>query len=181
MPAHIFIATSLDGFIARPDGDIDWLTPTPEMAELSQGEDYGYDAFLSSIDALVMGRHSFEKVLTFDAWPYGDKPVFVLSSKPIRIDPKLAGSVSQLGGNPQDICEELARRGFRELYVDGGKTAQRFLAAGMVDRIIITRVPIVLGAGIPLFGATPSDLRLTHVRTQAFPSGMVQSEYRMQR
>lgn len=181
MPAHIFIATSLDGFIARPDGDIDWLTPTPEMAELSQGEDYGYDAFMASIDALVMGRHSFEKVLTFDVWPYGDKPVVVLSSKSIRINPNLAGSVSHLSGEPKYICDELAHRGLRELYVDGGNTAQRFLAAGVVDRVIITRVPVVLGAGIPLFGKTPSDLRLLHMRTQAFVNGMVQSEYRVPR
>jgi dihydrofolate reductase len=181
MPAHIFIATSLDGFIARPDGDIDWLTPPPDVIEIAQGEDYGYDAFMASVDAIVMGRHSFEKVLSFGAWPYSDKPVIVLSSQPLRIDPTLAATVSQLGGDPRVVCEELARRGINELYVDGGLTAQRFLSAGMVDRVIITRVPVLLGRGIPLFGMVPHDIRLTHVRTQAFESGMVQTEYRVQR
>ncbi len=151
MPAHVFIATSLDGYIARPDGDIDWLTPPLDVIELAQEEDYGYDAFMASVDAIVMGRHSFEKVLSFGAWPYSDKPVIVLSSQPIRIDPTLAATV------------------------------QRFLAAGMVERVIITRVPVLLGRGIPLFGVVPQDIRLTHIKTQAFGSGMVQSEYRVQR
>ena len=181
MPAHLFIATSLDGFIARPDGDIDWLTPPPEVIEIAQGEDYGYDAFMATVDAIVMGRRSFEKVLSFGAWPYSDKPVIVLSSQPLRIDPTLAATVTQLGGEPRTVCDELAKRGLNELYVDGGLTAQRFLAAGMVDRVIITRVPVLLGRGIPLFGMVPHDIRLTHVRTQAFESGMVQSEYRVQR
>jgi len=181
MPAHIFIATSLDGYIARPDGDIDWLTPPLDVIEIAQTEDYGYDAFMPTVDAIVMGRHSFEKVLSFGAWPYSDKPVIVLSSQPLRIDPTLASTVTQLGGEPREICDELARRGLNELYVDGGTTVQRFLAAGMIDRVIITRVPVLLGRGIPLFGVVPNDIRLTHVRTQAFASGMVQSEYRVQR
>jgi dihydrofolate reductase len=181
MPAHIFIATSLDGYIARPDGDIDWLTPPLDVIELAQEEDYGYDAFMASVDAIVMGRHSFEKVLSFGAWPYSDKPVIVLSSQPIRIDPPLAATVMHLGGEPREICETLERRGIRELYIDGGTTVQRFLAAGMVERVIITRVPVLLGQGIPLFGVVPQDIRLTHIKTQAFGSGMVQSEYRVQR
>ncbi len=181
MPAHVFIATSLDGYIARPDGDIDWLTPPLDVIELAQEEDYGYDAFMASVDAIVMGRHSFEKVLSFGAWPYSDKPVIVLSSQPIRIDPTLAATVTHLGGEPLEICETLERRGIRELYIDGGTTVQRFLAAGMVERVIITRVPVLLGRGIPLFGVVPQDIRLTHIKTQAFGSGMVQSEYRVQR
>lgn len=172
MLASVFIATSLDGFIAREDGAIDWL-PQENV------EDHGFDAFMASTDAMVMGRNTFETVLGFGAWPYGTKPVYVLSTRPLPPVPHAEAVVTALSGSPAEVAGELERRGVRHAYLDGGITIQRFLAAGLVQRLIITRVPVLLGRGIPLFGAVPADILLEHVRTNSFASGLVQSEYRV--
>jgi dihydrofolate reductase len=167
--ASVFIGVSLDGFIARTDGSLDWLPP-------GGGEPHGYDEFMATVDALVIGRNTFEKVLTFDAWPYGAKPVFALSSRPLPLAP--AGAVvERMSGDPSEIVSRLAARGIRHIYVDGGVTIQRFLQAGLIQRLIITRVPVLIGSGIPLFGATPRDIALKHVATRQYASGLVQSEY----
>jgi dihydrofolate reductase/ribosomal protein S18 acetylase RimI-like enzyme len=174
--AAVFIATSLDGFIAREDGAIDWLTG-PGAPGVGAGEDYGYDAFFAAVDAIVMGRNSYDLVRAFPAWPYGDKPVVVLTSRPLG-DPPADGDVEAMTGSPADVVARLAARGLGRLYVDGGKTVQAFLGAGLVDRLVITTVPVLLGRGIPLFGPLPhGDVRLRHVGTRSWPSGLVQSEY----
>ena len=172
--ATVFIATSLDGFIARRNGDIDWL-PQPTGAD--DGEDHGYGDLMRSVDALVMGRHTFEKVLTFGEWPYHGKPVIVLSSRPAAVPARLLGQVEWMTGEPAEVAARLAARGWLRLYVDGGVTVQRFLAAGLVDRLIVARIPVLIGEGIPLFGPLPHDVRLRHEVTRSFPSGIVQSEY----
>jgi len=167
--ASVFIATSLDGFIARADGALDWLPP-------GGGEEHGYDGFMATVDALVIGRKTFETVLTFDTWPYGEKPVFVLSTRPLA--PALPGAVvERMWGPPAEIVSQLAARGVRHVYVDGGITIQRFLQAGLIQRLIITRIPVLLGSGIPLFGALRRDIALKHVETRQYTSGLVQSEY----
>jgi len=171
--ATVFIATSLDGFIARENGDIDWL---PAM-EGPGGEDYGYHGFMETVDVLVMGRHSYEKVRTLGPWFYGKKPVVVLTSGPLDIPPDLADTVESMGGDPREIIARLHERGARHLYVDGGLTIQRFLAANAIQRIIITRIPVLIGSGIPLFGKLPRDVRLQHLQTRAWPNGLVQSQY----
>ncbi len=168
----VFVGTSLDGFIARADGSFDFLPQEPE--------EHGFEAFFASVDALVIGRHTYEVVLRFPGWPYGSKPVFVLSSRPLA--PAPAGAVVEhLAGAPAEILASLAARGIRHVYLDGGLTVQRFLAAGLVDRIIVTRVPVLIGQGIPLFGPTPHDIALKHVATRQYPSGLVQSEYEVAR
>ena len=167
--ASVFIATSLDGFIARANGDLDWLPP-------GGGEPHGYDEFMATVDALVIGRKTFETVLTFDTWPYGEKPVFVLSTR--TLGPAPLGAVKErLSGAPAEIASQLAARGIRHVYVDGGITIQRFLQAGLIQRLIITRIPVLIGAGIPLFGVTERDIVLKHVATRQYASGLVQSEY----
>jgi len=174
----VYIATSLDGFIARPDGAIDWLPQGgDDGGGDGGGEDYGYKTFMATVDALVMGRHTYEKVLTFGGWPYGSKPVVVLSSKPVPIAPDITATVEAMSGTPAEVVERLAARGYRHLYLDGGQTIQRFLATGLVDRLIVTRIPVLIGEGIPLFGRVPRDVPLRHVQTRSFPSGLVQSEY----
>ena len=170
MRASVFIATSLDGFIAREDGALDWL-PT------GGGEDHGYDAFISTVDAIVMGRNTFEKVLTFGSWPYGSKQVVVLSSNTKQVTAPPGAACDVMGGTPSDVVARLAERGMRHLYVDGGITIQRFLVAGLIQRMIITRIPVLLGRGIPLFGALSRDIQLDHVGTRSYASGLVQSEY----
>lgn len=170
----VFIATSLDGYIARPDGGIDWL-PEPTGGE---SDDHGYSAFMASVDAVVMGRNTYELVLTFGGWHF-TKPVVVLSTRGVTIAPELEGKVYQTSGSPQEVLEFCKQRGWDSLYIDGGVTIQRFLAAGLMNRLIITRVPVIIGSGMPLFGAVPADVKLTHLRTQAYSNGLVQSEYRI--
>lgn len=171
----VFVGVSLDGFIARPNGDLDWL-----MGGDGDGE-HGYDEFIAGIDAIVMGRKTFEKVLEFDKWYYGDRRVVVLSSHPIDLAPVRArGKVEQMSGTPAEIVSKLAASGARRLYVDGGATIQGFLRAGLIQRLIISRLPVLIGQGIPLFGPLTRDIRLQHVSTRVFPGGMVQSEYRRQ-
>lgn len=171
MTCTAFIATSLDGYIARPNGAIDWL-PVPEAG----GDDYGYNAFMDSVEAIVMGRNTYELVLTFGGWHY-PKPVVVLSSKGVSVSEELSEKVFQTSGSPSDVLAYCATRGWRSLYIDGGVTIQNFLAAGLMNRLIVTRVPVLIGSGLPLFGAVPADVKLTHVKTQAFANGLVQSEY----
>lgn len=172
----VFVGASLDGFIARENGDLDWLEGSG-----TSGVDYAFNAFFSRIDALVMGRATFEKVLTFKEWPYGAKPVVVLTHRPIRIPKKRSATVESMGGPPAAIVEALSRRGLVRLYVDGGRTVQAFLAAGLVDELTVSHLPVLIGKGIPLFGPVPKDVHLRHVSTRTFPGGMVQTKYEVQR
>lgn len=170
MKVSVFIGTSVDGFIARLNGDLDFLP-------VGGGEPHGYNELMASVDALVIGRKTFETVLAFPQWPYGDKRVVVLSSRPIDFSTVRGGVVEQLSGAPDEIVAKLATNGIKHIYVDGGITIQRFLRAGLVHRLTITRVPVLIGEGIPLFGALPRDRRLRHIATQHYPSGLVKSEY----
>jgi dihydrofolate reductase len=171
MSNAVFIGTSVDGFIARPDGALDFL---PEGG----GEPHGYEEFYAGIDALVIGRGTFETVRGFDTWPYDDKPVFVLGSRELDLA-GIPGAIEQLAGEPAEIVARLNASGLRNLYIDGGITIQRFLRAGLIDRLIITRDPVLIGAGIPLFGSLPHDVPLRPIATRQFASGLVQTEYRL--
>lgn len=172
----VFIATSLDGFIAREDGGIDWL-PTPD-SDSEAGEDYGYDDFIKTIDAMVMSRNTYELVLTFDEW-YGEIPVFVLTNRGVEIPDRLSKTVSQMSGQPHKIVEKMAQKGYRHLYVDGGKTIQRFLNAGLIDEMTISTIPVLIGSGIPLFGPLSKDIKLQHIEEQTFQNGLVQNKYEL--
>jgi dihydrofolate reductase len=172
MKASVFIATSLDGFIARRDGAIDWLPA-------DGGEPHGYTEFMATVDAIVMGRNTFETVLSFGAWPYGRTPVVVLTTRPSEVAVPEGAVCDVMAGAPPEIVARLAERGLKHLYIDGGVTVQRFLEAGLIQRLIITRVPVLLGSGIPLFGPVSRDIRFEHVATRSYPSGLVQSEYRV--
>ena len=169
MKASVFIGMSVDGFIARANGDLDFLPP-------GGGEPHGYAEFMDTVDALVIGSKTFETVLTLKTWPYDKKLVFVLSTRQLAHAP--AGAVvEQMSGDPAEIVLRLDARGLQHVYVDGGITIQRFLRAGLIQRLIITRVPVLIGDGIPLFGTLPHDVRLRHIATRYYQSGLVQSEY----
>jgi dihydrofolate reductase len=170
MTISVFVGASVDGFIARTDDSLDWL---PEGG----GEPHGYDEFIAGVDALVIGRNTYEVVQAFDPWPYGNKRVVVLSHRPIALLVPDGALVEQMSGLPSEIVARLAASGAHHLYIDGGKTIQEFLRAGLIDRLIVTRVPVLIGAGIPLFGSLPHDVRLQHIATRSYPSGLVQSEY----
>lgn len=169
MKASVFVGISVDGFMARTDGALDFL---PEGG----GEPHGYDEFMRTVDALVIGRKTYETVLGFGTWAYGDKPVFVLSTRELAAWP--AGArVQRMAGEPQDIIARLDKLDILHVYVDGGVTIQGFLRAGLIQRLIITRVPVLIGDGVPLFGAVTEDIPLKHVATRQYASGLVQSEY----
>jgi len=172
---HVFIATSLDGFIARADGDVDWLSKY-----VVEGEDTGYDAMIASIDGLVMGSGTYQKVLTFGEWPY-PKPVVVVSRsiKQEDIPANLRERVRVTDKSPAELMEELDEHGWKRAYVDGGRLIQSFLNQGLIEDMIVTNVPILIGSGLPLFGSMPEDIELEHFGTRSFPSGLVSSKYKV--
>ena len=172
MTITVFVGVSVDGFLARKDGKLDFL---PEGG----GEPHGYDEFIKTVDAIVIGRNTFEVVLGFGGWFYGKKRVVVLSGKPVDLSVVQGGVVEQMRGEPAEIVAKLEATGAKHLYVDGGITVQRFLRAGLVNRLVVTRVPVLIGDGIPLFGSLPHDVRLEHVATESYRSGLVKSEYKV--
>ncbi len=172
----VFIATSIDGFIARSDGNIDWLLEHDNRE--SSNEDYGYSEFIDSVDAIAMGRNSFDKVLSFDKWPY-TKKVVVLTHRPLEISDELSDKVETASGTPQEIVSSLAEQNLNHLYVDGGKTIQQFLNAGLIQEMIINQIPVLIGEGIPLFGPVKNDIKLEHITTKTFDGGLVQSRYKV--
>lgn len=169
MPVSVFVGVSVDGFMARPNGELDFLPP-------GGGEPHGYNEFIATVDAIVIGRKTFETVVAMESWPYGDKRVVVLSARTVDVSRAL-GTVEGMAGSPGEIISQLALSGAHHLYIDGGLTIQGFLRAGLVQRITITRVPVLIGEGIPLFGSLPRDVLLRHVATRQYKSGLVQSEY----
>ncbi|TDD46646.1 dihydrofolate reductase [Kribbella antibiotica] len=166
--AAVFIATSLDGYIARPDGSIDWLTERGEQAG-----DTGYDEFMAAIDTVVLGRGTFEKVLTFGFWPYEGKHVEVLST---TLDPGIDERVI-VHRTLDALVETLADRNAQRIYADGGKVIQTFLRAGLLNELTITTAPVLLGSGLPLFGPLDEDITLVHNATRTLKAGFVQSDY----
>ena len=170
MKASVFVGASLDGFIARKNGEYDFLPP-------GGGEPHGYDEFIASVDTIVIGRKTFETVLPMKPWPYGAKRVVVLSRRPIDFSAVVGGVVEQMAGSPDEIVSKLAASGAQHLYIDGGITIQNFLRAGLIQHLTITRVPVLIGDGIPLFGSLPQDIHLRHIATRQYPSGLVSSEY----
>jgi dihydrofolate reductase len=172
MKTAAYIGTSLDGFIAKKDGDIDWLIQF-ENEEVNQN----YENFISKIDAIVIGRGTFEKVLTFPTWPY-PKKVFLLSNYIKQIPDNLKEKVTILSMKPKEILDYLSNKGFSNIYVDGGKVIQSFLKENLIDELIITRVPILIGNGIPLFGELDNDLQFKHIQTNVYSNGLVKSQYK---
>ena len=173
----VFIGISVDGFIARPNGALDFLPP-------GGGEPHGYTEFMAGIDTLVIGRGTYEIILAFPEWPYAGRRVVVLSSTPLDLTVARLGphdKLEQLSGEPAQIVHQLADTGTRHIYVNGGVTIRRFLRAGLIDRLIITRVPVLIGQGIPLFGTLPHDIHLRHVSTKSYLSGLVSTEYQVLR
>lgn len=172
LKTSVFVGVSVDGFIARANGELDFL-------DAGGNEPHGYEEFIATVDTIVMGRKTFETVLSFGGWPYGERPVVILSSQLLDLSTAASrgGRVEQMAGRPADIVAALSARGAQHAYLDGGITIQGFLRAGLVGRLIITRVPVLIGSGIPLFGSLLRDVSLHHVATKAFRGGLVQSEY----
>ena len=173
----VFIATSLDGYIADRNGGLDWLTsiPNPEQSDM------GYNEFISQVDALVMGRKTFETVCGFEGdWPYA-KPVFIVSSTMESLEGKYSNKAELIKGSLTDIMRQLHDKGYHKLYIDGGVTIQNFLKEDLIDEITITTIPIVLGGGSALFSVLPKELEFTLVASKIFLNRLVQSRYARKR
>ncbi len=171
MKATVYIGTSIDGFIADTNGNVDWLE---KFANHDVFE--GFAEFMKAIDAVVVGRGTFEKVLTYPSWPYSKK-VFVLSTTLTTIPQRLGDKAEILSMRPRDILKHLEGKGFSRIYVDGGRTIQNFLRDDCIDEMIISTVPVLLGSGIPLFGALDVHLMFKHEQTDVFSNGLVKSRY----
>lgn len=175
MKLSVFCGISVDGFLARPDHTFDFLD-TP-----GQGP-HGFEEFWSSVDAILIGRRTFNVARSFAGpWAYGKKPVFVLTHRQPDFSALKGAVVEAIAGDPRAVADQLEQRGFQHIYVDGGQTIQQFLAAGLIDRLIVTRVPVLIGDGVPLFAPIPRDIPLRHVTTQTFKGGLVQTEYAIDR
>jgi dihydrofolate reductase len=174
--SSVFIAASLDGYIARAGGDISWLN---EGTAADPGEDFGFKTFFNSVDTLVMGRKTYEAALSFADWPYRGKRVVVLNHRGLQILARLTGQIESMSGTPSEVSQKLERSGAVHLYIDGGKTIQGFLAADLIDEITLTILPILLGAGIPLFGTLSTELKLELLTSRSFSNGFVQNRYRI--
>jgi dihydrofolate reductase len=173
MDVSVFCGVSVDGFLARPNDGLDFL-------DSGGPEPHGFEEFLASVDVLVMGRRTFEVVQSIgDFSLYGERKIIVLSNRALPLNPGKDVQLEQMAGPPAEIVKQLRWRGLQHAYIDGGITIRQFLAAGLIDRLIISRVPVLIGSGVPLFGALPADIPLLHITTTSYPGGLVQSEYRI--
>lgn len=175
MPCYVYIAQSLDGYIAGKDGNLDWLNeiPNPEKS------DFGFNEFIRNIDAIVMGRKTFQKVQTFGMWPY-TKSVYVVSSALNELPQEYRNKAEILNLKPSQIIQSLYKNGLKNLYIDGGKLIQSFLSEDLIDELIITTVPVLLGDGIPLFSKLEDTLKFNHHRTEVLINHLVKSHYTRQ-
>jgi len=173
MPNIVYIATSIDGYIADKEGGLDWL----QCVQNPDNLDFGFAEFMGRVDALLMGRKTFEVVQGFECeWPYV-KPVFVLSSTLQKIPDELEGKVFLVHGSLQEAIEYINGQGFFSVYVDGGKTIQSCLEEDIIDELIIFKMPILLGGGTPLFGAQSQQMAFEHVDTEVFLDAIVKTQY----
>ena len=171
MKTNVYIGTSLDGFIARTDGNLDWLTPFADDEAVQ-----AYEEFINKIDAIVVGRGTFETILTFPSWPY-DRKAFVLSTSLTQLPETLRDKATLLSMKPKDLMNYLSGLGFSNIYIDGGTVIQSFLKEDLIDELIISKAPVLIGNGIPLFGSLGDDIQFTHVRTAVQSNGLVRSYY----
>jgi dihydrofolate reductase len=172
MANYVYIAASLDGFIATKDGGIEWMEDVPNPS----GSDFGFSEFISRVNGILMGRATFEKVLSFNRWPY-EIPVIVLSDTLKEIPHGLKEKVQLTSGPLTHVLDTLHAQGFKNLYIDGGRVIQSFLREDLIDELIITRFPKLLGEGIPLFGELDRELHFSHLETEVIQNYLVKSRY----
>ena len=182
MKCSVFIATSVDGFIAKEDGSVDWLhTAGNADADMGDYADMGFNKFIESVDCLIMGRGCMDTIssldLTSDQWPYRDARVIVLSNTRKQPPDNLKDRVEMYSGDLRELVANLESEGFSHAYIDGGKTIQSFLDLKLIDEMILTHAPVILGGGIPLFGKTTQDIELKNAHAQAYPNEFAQLKY----
>jgi len=184
MKCSVFIATSADGYIATKSGDVDWLEKVGKAdAEMGEFSDMGFNNYASSIDCMIMGRKCMEKISSFnltpEQWPYGDIPIFVLSNTLKEAPENLKGKVEMYSGEVPVLISQLEREGFQHAYIDGGATITSFLNLKLINEMIITRAPVLLGDGISLFGKIKSPIKLEDSQAEAYPNDFIQIKYKV--
>lgn len=177
MKFSVFIATSLDGYVADAQGGIGWLLDLTR--QVPEGEDCGYQEFLAGMDALVFGRRALEQALCFPEWPYGDKPVFVVCRDWESLPEGVPATVTLANRTPQELALHLERRGVRQAFLDDESLIRGCLRQGLIDTLTLTTVPVLLGSGVSLFGRAGVAVSLALEGSRAFPFGFVQSRYRV--
>ncbi|MES9900400.1 MAG: dihydrofolate reductase family protein [Sedimenticola sp.] len=181
MKCSVYIATSADGYIATPDGGVDWLYTSGNLEADMGSEDMGFKVFMDSIDCMIMGRKCMEMIssmnLTPEQWPYGDIRIIVLSNTVNEPPENLHGKVEMYSGDIQDLILKLEGSGFKHAYIDGGSTTTSFINLQLINDMIITKVPVLLGEGIPLFGKINRRVKLENAKATAFQNEFVQVKY----
>ena len=182
MKCSVYIATSADGYIATPKGDVDWLhTAANSKADMSENPDMGFKDFIGSVDCMIMGRKSMEIISSFnlapEQWPYGSTKIYVLSSSIKEPPENLNGKVEIYSGEVTGLINQLENKGFKHAYVDGGATITSFINLQLINEMIITKAPVILGEGIPLFGKINKKIKLVNSEAVAFPNDFIQVKY----
>lgn len=181
MKCSVYIATSADGYIATEDGGVDWLQESGNLEVEMGSEDMGFKRFMDSVDCMIMGRKCMEKIsemnLTPDQWFYGDMPITVLSNTLKEPPENLAGKIEIYSGDIEQLIKRLENRGLKHAYIDGGSTITSFIKLRLINELIITQAPILLGKGIPLFGQLNNSIKLTNAHSIAYPNDFIQSKY----
>lgn len=182
MMCSVYIATSIDGYIATDEGNIDWLhTSGDQNIDINQNSDMGFNEFISSIDCIVMGRKCMEMISSFnltpDQWPYGNTKIYALSNSMKQAPENVRDKVEMYSGDIQELVDKLENDGYKHAYIDGGMTITSFLNKKLINKIIITKAPIILGRGIPLFGKLDKSIILANSKATILPNNFIQVEY----
>ena len=181
MKCSVYIATSADGYIATPDGGVDWLHTAGNLEADMGSEDMGFQSFMDSVDCMIMGRKCMEMIssmnLTPKQWVYGDMRIVVLSNTVKEPPENLRGKVEMYSGDIQDLIVKLESSGFKHAYIDGGSTITSFINLKLINEMTITKAPVLLGEGIPLFGKINKSVKLENAKASAFPNDFIQIKY----
>lgn len=184
MKCSAYIATSVDGFIATKEGGVDWLHTAGNGKELTgEHADMGFSAYLSSVDCMIMGRKCMETIsamkLTPEQWPYGNLRIITLSNT-LKVAPEnMQAKIEIFSGDLNDLVMSLHQEGYKHAYIDGGTTIQAFINLKLINEITVTKAPILLGEGIPLFGKTEHPIKLEKAESLAFENDFVQLKYKL--
>ncbi|WGV99231.1 dihydrofolate reductase family protein [Vibrio sp. YMD68] len=182
MKCSVFIAASTDGYIAEENGGLDWLhTSGNPDADMSENFDMGFADYINSVDCMVIGRKSMETLSSFnltpEQWPYGDIKIYVLSSTLTQAPENVSDKVEVFSGDISSLARQLEKEGYKHAYIDGGLTITSFLNERLINEITITRVPVILGRGIPLFGKVQKAVQLREATAIVFPNDYIQTKY----
>lgn len=184
MRCSVFIATSVDGYIASKDGGVDWLASAGDQsADMSINPDLGFNQFISTVDCMIMGRKCMEVIaamnLTAQQWPYGELPIYVLSKSVTSAPASMHGKVRIHAGDIPSLLNKLTEQGLQHAYVDGGATITSFINLQLINEMTITKAPILLGDGIPLFGKLTKHITLKNAQASSYPNGFIQEKYQL--